>query len=72
MSQSLSKLFVHIIFHTKNSKAFIRNEDKASLYAYMGAIINDIESIPIMINGVENHVHILCVLLKKHCPGKIG
>ncbi len=30
----------------------------------MGAIINDNASIPILINGVSNHVHILCIMSK--------
>ena len=64
MSQSLSKLFVHIIFHIKNSNVKIRKEDKSELYSYIGSIIKDNESIPIMINGVEDHIHILCVMSK--------
>ena len=39
MSQSLSKLYVHIIFHTKNSFATIHSQDKKDLFAYMGSII---------------------------------
>lgn len=64
MGQSLSKLFVHIVFHTKNEHVFIKNEHKKELYAYIGAIIKDNGSIPILINGVEDHVHILCVMSK--------
>jgi putative transposase len=64
MSQSLSKLHVHIIFHTKNSFVLIRNEDKARLYAYIGSVIKDRGSIPISINGTKDHVHILCVMSK--------
>jgi len=64
MAQSLSKLFIHIIFHIKNPLAKIRKEDKNDLYAYIGAIIKDNDSIPIIINGAEDHLHILCVLSK--------
>ena len=64
MSQSLSKLFIHIIFHIKNPSAKIRKEDKSELYSYIGSIIKDNESIPIMINGVEDHIHVLCVMSK--------
>ena len=34
------------------------------MYAYIGSIIKDNESIPIIINGVEDHIHILCVMSK--------
>ena len=64
MSQSLSKLFVHIIFHIKNPYSKIRNQEKNELYAYIGSIIKDNQSIPIIINGVEDHIHILCVMSK--------
>jgi REP element-mobilizing transposase RayT len=64
MAQSLSKLYVHIIFHIKKESVEINNFDRAELYAYMGAIIKDNDSIPITINGTSDHVHILCVLSK--------
>jgi len=36
MAQSLSKLYVHIIFHVKNERLLIRQEDEKELYAYIG------------------------------------
>ena len=71
MSQSLSKLFVHIVFHIKKGSVGINKADSKELYAYMGAIIKDNESIPIVINGVENHVHILCVMSKNIALSKL-
>lgn len=71
MAQSLSQLYVHIIFHIKNQSCTIRLEDKQKLYAYMGSIINDNQSIPILINGVSDHVHILCVLSKNIALAKL-
>ncbi len=64
MSQSLSKLYVHLIFHLKGSEVLIKNKDKNDLYAYIGAIIKDNGSIPILINGTSNHLHIWCVMSK--------
>ena len=64
MAQSLSKLNVHIISHVKNNSCSIRKQEKDELYAYIGSIIKDNESIPILINGVEDHIHILCVMSK--------
>lgn len=71
MSQSLSKLFVHIIFHIKNSHVKIKKENKDELYAYIGAIIKGNESIPILINGVEDHIHIFCVMSKNISLAKL-
>lgn len=67
MAQSLSKVYVHIVFHTKYSKPLIRPEVEPELYNYIGAIINANDSVPIKINGVENHIHIL-VILSKNIP----
>ena len=64
MSQSLSKLYVHIIFHVKNNDVLIRLETEAELYAYMGGIIKQNASVPIKINGTGNHIHILSTMSK--------
>lgn len=71
MAQSLSKLFIHIIFHIKNSNVKILKNEKSELYSYIGSIIKDNESIPILINGVEDHVHILCVMSKNIALAKL-
>ena len=71
MSQSLSKLYIHLVFHVKTTSVFIRNEDKKDLYAYMGSIIKDNDSIPILINGTKDHVHILCVMSKNIALAKL-
>ncbi len=64
MSQSLSKLYIHLIFHIKNHEIYILEKDKKELYAYIGSIIKDRQSIPILINGTKDHLHILMVLSK--------
>ncbi len=71
MSQSLSKLYVHLIFHIKGSEVPIKDGDKNDLYAYIGAIIKDNKSIPILINGTENHIHIFCVMSKNIALAKL-
>ncbi len=64
MSQSLSKLYIHLVFHIKTKLVPIRQEDRNSLYAYIATIIKNNESIPIIINGTADHIHILCVMSK--------
>nr|NQU93140.1 transposase [Bacteroidota bacterium] len=71
MAQSLSKIFIHLIFHTKNSADIIRDTEKQKLYAYMGSVIKSNESIPISINGTNDHVHILCVMSKNISLAKL-
>lgn len=64
MSQSLSKLYIHAIFHVKNNECLIRPEDDKEIYAYMGGTVKISKSIPIVINGTENHIHIMCIMSK--------
>ena len=64
MSQSLSKLYAHIVFHTKKNQDLIKQDVEKELYAYLGGILKSTKSVPIAINGIEDHVHILCVMSK--------
>ena len=67
MSQSLSKMYVHAIFHVKNNDILIKPEDDEELYAYIGGVIKLSKSIPVIINGIENHVHVMCIMAKTIC-----
>jgi REP element-mobilizing transposase RayT len=64
MSQSLSNILVHIIFSTKLSKPYIAQAIKKELYRYMASILKDCECSPIIIGGIEDHVHVLCKVSK--------
>ena len=72
MSQSLSKLYIHLVFRIKATSVPIRKEEMKKLFAYMGAIIKDNDSIPIIINGIEDHVHILCIMSKNIALSKLA
>ncbi|MBS2097115.1 transposase [Carboxylicivirga linearis] len=71
MSQSLSKLFIHIVFHIKYDSPIILSENKKELFAYIGSIIKDNDSFPIIINGMEDHLHILCIMSKNIALAKL-
>ena len=64
MSQSLSKLYIHIVFHTKYNQDLIKANIENELYAYLGGILKENKCVPIIINGIENHIHILCIQSK--------
>jgi REP element-mobilizing transposase RayT len=67
MPQSLAKVLVHIVYSTKNRTPWLRNDGlRSELYAYMATILRDVVDSPaLLINGVEDHVHILCLLSRK-------
>lgn len=62
MSQSLSKIYLHIIFHIKTTSPKILKEDLERVHAYLGQLVNKTGCINIWTNGVEDHVHILCLM----------
>ncbi|WP_138993720.1 IS200/IS605 family transposase [Larkinella sp. C7] len=65
MPQSLTRVYVHLVFSTKYREPIIGDEVKDELYAYLGGICRQLECNPVKIGGYYDHVHILCVLSKK-------
>jgi REP element-mobilizing transposase RayT len=63
MPQSHARLVTHITFSTKHRQPFLKDPElRVRLYAYMAGVLQRIDCEPILINGVEDHVHILCNL----------
>ena len=62
MSQSICKIYVHIIFHIKTTSPRIHADDLDGVHAYIGQIIDDTNCNTIWVDGVGDHVHALCVL----------
>lgn len=60
MPQSLAQVILHIVFSTKNRAPLITNAVESELYAYLGGICNNQKCPVILINGVSDHIHILC------------
>lgn len=71
MGQSLSQLYVHLIFGTKGRHPWIEEEIAASLHAYMAGIFKNFDSPAIKINSVPDHIHILFRLSKNHALAKV-
>ena len=66
MPQSLSKVYVHLIFSTKNRERLLREEIRPDLHAYIGGILRDLDSPCIEINTEPDHAHILFILSRTH------
>ena len=56
---TFTQIYIHITFHVKNNQYKIKGETRVRLYKYMTGIIKNLGHKPIIINGTENHVHIL-------------
>ena len=60
MPQSLSAVYVHLVFSTKERRPFLSDENMSeATHRYLGGISKQLECPPIIIGGVEDHVHLL-------------
>src|SRR5579872_3013132 len=61
MPQSLSAVYIHLVFSTKNRRPLLRDPvQRNALHAYLGGISKTIDCPPLVVGGVEDHVHLLC------------
>ena len=59
MAHSYTKLNIHIVFATWDRLRLIPHQIAPALYAYMAGILRNASALPLAINGMEDHVHIL-------------
>jgi len=62
MAQSLAKNLIHLIFSTKNRKGLLHDSVRSDLHAYMATVLKNMDCPALIINSVEDHVHILVLL----------
>src|SRR6266436_5897801 len=61
MPQSLSVVYIHLVYSTKNRQPFLRDpEARADLHSFLGGTSKKLDCAPIIVGGVEDHVHLLC------------
>lgn len=64
MPQSLANIYIHLIFSTKKRNACLSNEVRPDLHAYMATVLANLQCPAVLINSVEDHVHILFQLTR--------
>ena len=62
MAQSLSKIYLHLIFHVKSDSPKIKEADIARVCAYIGQLIKVAGCDNIIVGGMPDHIHALFVL----------
>ncbi len=62
MPQSLSKVYLHVVFSTKYRQRIIHDEVRPKLHSYMVKTFSQLGSYVHEIYANPDHVHILCVL----------
>src|SRR6185436_5438816 len=60
MPHSLSAVYIHLVFSTKDRYPFLRDKPaRDALHSYLGAVSKQLDCPPILVGGVEDHVHLL-------------
>ena len=70
MSQSLTKIYAHLIFSTKNRERWLDHQIRPRVHGYLATVIRELDSLWVVVGGVEDHVHILFDIGKKTAPVK--
>lgn len=66
MPRSLSQLYVHSIFGTKDRVPFLTDDIRERVHAYLATALRDMGSPFVVVGGVADHVHILFDLGRNH------
>ena len=62
---SYTSLNYHIVFSTKERRAFIRDDVAERLHAYLGGTIRQMEGVALAVGGTPDHVHLVASLTAK-------
>jgi REP element-mobilizing transposase RayT len=72
MPQSLAKILVHTVFSTKERRPFLRDQSlREELHRYIGGVLAKHDCQPLIVGGVEDHVHILSTLSRTGTPAEM-
>jgi len=62
MRHTLIRVFIHVVFSTKNCRNTIHEDFRERLWSYMGGIARDNKIQAVMIGGMGDHVHLLLAI----------
>lgn len=68
MPQSLTQLYAHLIFSTKNREPFLTASVRPRMHAYLASLIRDYDAPFVVVGGVADHVHLLFDMGKMRAP----
>ena len=60
MPQSLSSVYLHVVFSTKNREPWLQDPSlRAECHAFLGGVSKQLDCPPVIVGGVADHVHLL-------------
>lgn len=62
MPQSLSKIYIHLVFGTRNRARWLPDTIRDQLHRYVAGVLDNIGCQPLLINSVDDHMHLLFAL----------
>ena len=60
-----TQIYIQLIFSPKYRECLFTKEHREKLYPYIGKTVSNLESKPIIVNGMSDHVHIFLGLNPK-------
>ena len=60
-------LYIHIVFATKDRSLTMGAEWMQDLHNYVAGTVNGLGAKAMIVNGVEDHIHVLASLKSTHC-----
>ncbi len=59
MPQSLANVYIHLIFSTKDREGYLGDNVRPDLHSYMATVLGNLACPVVLVNSVEDHVHVL-------------
>jgi REP element-mobilizing transposase RayT len=59
MPQSLAKVYVHLVFSTKNREPLLVDEWREELFRVLGGTAHNLDCPSLLVGGMADHVHLL-------------
>ena len=72
MSHTSGNILLHYIFSTAGRKPLIKAEFGDDLFAYLGGIIRELNGMALIVNGPDDHVHMLTRVRPAHSAAEIA
>lgn len=67
MANTFTSLHFHIVFGTKARDPWLRHDHQDRVWSYLGGIAREHKMKPLLIGGMEDHVHMLLALPPTIC-----
>ena len=71
MGQSLSQLYVHLIFSTRDREPVLLGTLRNQTHAYVAAVLNNHGSAALKVGGTSDHLHALFRLSKNRALAEV-